>query len=190
MNLYQMDNSLNAVKETLTNWEPPYLCQPLINGIYCSAKDNQRFVTLYNQIGDEIHSVPHIPPRLNANCLWEHELTGMLWNPDYTDKELNDIILRSSHVPLHPLSDTITFYIYDIKSLKVNSAKRAAVLIMLNIKGPNLRVIPTAVAEDWNEIVLLHESFVNYHYDGSLIRKPTSMYDDLDGVIKLKGEIK
>lgn len=91
------------------------------------------------------------------------------------------------------VSETLEYHIYDIVEPDMPFSERTVLLEQLFKNGvpPNVKLVPTFLANDMADVMKCHETFKKCGYEGSMIRTRDSLYEvgfRSHGLLKLKGD--
>jgi DNA ligase 1 len=149
----------------------PVYTQPKLDGNRCIGFVNDG--TLWTRTRKPIRSVPHIVAALH-DALCDRALIpdGELYQHEYRDhfEDLMSLIRPPGPVEGH---EVVEYWIYDLPSNKGKFSERYAELVELfkqvDPAGP-LKLVPTLVANNEDEIWAHHELNLAAEYEGTMIR--------------------
>jgi len=161
-------------EKRLLKWKPPFIVQPKLDGVRCRAVLLGAHYTLISSEEKEIASVPHVNRALDSMERRPPELDGELYCQGMPFEEIFSRTSRT--VNIHSNFDTIRYYIFDI----VNEEPQHARLMWLmsdskNIKPP-LRIVQVRICNSLDEILSAFDEFVEYGYEGIIVRHIDALY--------------
>ena len=162
-------------EKRLAKWEPPYIVQPKLDGERCRLLNDGRTVLLLSSTEEIITSVPHIN-KLAPRVLLPGEYDGELYVHGWTFEEIHSVVSRS--VNLHPEYYEMQFHIFDLVNGQAQ-AERTLDLIKLaqRLGGDNsIRVTPSYLVDDLDEIMTARTAFVTQGYEGIILRHHAAPY--------------
>lgn len=162
-------------EKRLAKWEPPYIVQPKLDGERCRLLNDGRTVLLLSSTEEIITSVPHIN-KLAARVLLPGEYDGELYVHGWTFEEIHSVVSRS--VNLHPEHYEMQFHIFDLVNGQ-SQAERTMDLVKLSqrLGGDNsIRVTPSYVVDDFNDVMTARTAFVTQGYEGIIVRHHAAPY--------------
>ncbi|MBU2249239.1 MAG: hypothetical protein KKD77_21000 [Gammaproteobacteria bacterium] len=152
----------------LLKWEPPYICQPKLDGERCRALVSfYGTVTLFSSEENVITSVPHINKAISRALRYNDvELDGELYIHGASFEEIHSIVGRT--VNLSPDHREVKLYVFDLVSDQPQ-AKRFNELNKIEFP-PELVRVPTILAWNLEEIMRLNDRYLNEGYEGIVVR--------------------
>lgn len=160
----------------------PAFVQPKKDGV-CSASD--RITGLTTREGKESLVKGGLPwneicPQLYRavqTLNWDKPLHGEVFKYGYTLGQITDACKK-----IYPLSGLLEIHIFDVIDLDLNQTERINELElvgrqvdMLNL-GDWLKIVPTYTVQDWDELLVMEQKFLEQGDEGIVVRVPTGKY--------------
>ena len=164
-------------EKRLAKWKPPYIVQPKLDGERCRAvffeNSGETRYALLSSEGNEINSVPHINKALELTR-FVGNLDGELYAHGMPFEEIHSIVSRK--VNLHPQHRCMHYHIFDIIStqpqfLRADTLDRYSKQFHLP-----LHLVPTYIAYDLDEVMRAYDEFIQYGYEGMIVRNWEAPY--------------
>ena len=155
----------------------PVFTQPKLDGIRCIAIIKGGVVTLWSRTRKPINSVPHIVQELEA--AFENQdliLDGELYNHDMKSdfEKIVSLVRQKEPGEGH---EVVQYHIYDTINedpFKLRYAKLARLFRMYEFES--LKLVPTAVAQTPESVLVNFEKYVKNGYEGAMLRNVDSDY--------------
>jgi len=175
----------------LYKWQPPFYVQPKLDGVRCRAliddmpTDTEELSSLYSSTNKLIRSVPHINEQLNA--LSEsvpniEEFDGELYIHGKSFEHITSITSRT--VNMHHDFRSIEYHIFDvIPTSGVSTPQHVRFVHLAEVKDEvtkypiQIKVVPTYLAEDMDEIAIILDTMLANGYEGVIIRSKDAPYE-------------
>jgi len=156
------------------NWKENWFVQPKFDGMRCLAfvKANGD-VKLMSRAGKEITTMNHIKAELSKIKI-DIILDGELYvHGENFQKNMKYI---KKYVP--GLSERIDFHIYDTinENVFMKRSEEVANVLRSGIEFKSLKLVMTCVCLDFESLVMHHKNFLKQGYEGTMLRKRSSLY--------------
>jgi len=170
-------------EKRLAKWNPPYLVQPKLDGDRCktiyltdpSGAIDLLSPTLLSSEENTISSVPHINQAIVAQGLIGQPLDGELYiHGRTTDGENGIRSISSRTVNIHQDHEAMEYHIFDLASDEPQW-KRTRRLLDMNVHPP-LKIVPSAMANDLDEVIIANDMYVEMGYEGIIVRHMDAPY--------------
>ncbi len=154
-------------------WNPPFLLQPKLDGERCRALIGPR-VVLFSSEQHVIKSVPHINEALAAlNLPHGLELDGELYQHGTDFSEIHSKVGRSA--TLHLDYESMDYHIFDLVDPNMPQLDPLQYLPPIPFKPP-LELVKTHVISSLAEVYEWMTSFVDFGYEGIILREANNLY--------------
>ena len=172
-----------AHKLTDTKWAKltkPAIVQPKYNGNRCRVIFNgDGDPTLLSSSEAEITSVNHLKPQLKALNLYNMELDGELYKHGLPHQEINQIVRRTNTV--HANRGVIEYHLFDAPADQLKQFERIHVLNAVQERArerhtTHIKFAPYFYVNDMKEVLAKFSEFVNYGYEGIILRDLNAYY--------------
>ena len=164
-------------EKRLATWEPPFICQPKLDGERCRALLNCGQVLLLSSESNQIVSVPAIHESLVNLSLKLNkpvELDGELYTHGMSFEEVHSIVGRT--VNLNPEHEKINFNVFDMV-YDSNQSNRILNLKRISEYFPdNIQMVKTDLAFTVEEVREFFNHYVSLDYEGIIIRHFQASY--------------
>jgi DNA ligase-1 len=162
-------------EKRLAKWELPYLVQPKLDGVRCRAKRcaADKYILLSSE-EKEIISMPHISMALNKMHYKPDELDGELYCHHMPFEEIVSRTSRTANV--HSGYEDIRYYIFDIVDETPQHIRTINLMGMKEHINPPLKIVPTEVCSNLDEILRTYDKFVGLGYEGIIVRHISGLY--------------
>ncbi len=163
-------------EKRLSKWEPPFYCQPKLDGIRCRAIPHGDEYLLLTSEENIVFSMPHIESALNAlkDVFGETEFDGELYSHGMPFETICSLVLRDG---VHPNHLTIGFHIFDICHEGIPQAMRTAILNGLSTYfSPPLYQVPVEQCSTMLDVMESFNYYVFADYEGIIVRHKAGEY--------------
>lgn len=170
----------------------PVFTQPKLDGIRCIAtKDG-----LWSRQGKPITAVPHVIEALkgafdyNPGLILDGELYADKLSQDFN--KIISLVRKAKPTPeeLAESAGVIEYHVYDLPSSTGTFRQRSGELrdLIKNHLGGPVKFVPTAFAYSQDQLDEFNMDFINFGYEGQMIRIPESKYEQKrsKGLLKRK----
>lgn len=157
-------------EKRILKWQPPYLCQPKLDGIRCRAiRHGSSYILLSSE--ENVIFLPHIVEALNQLPMDELygylEFDGELYLHGWSMEQINSVCSRK--VNPHPDAEKIQLHIFDIAKEDHPQYLRMHNLMNLNLWNPLVLCSPT-ICNTMQEIIEAYNAFLSEGYEGIIVR--------------------
>ena len=172
-------------EKRLLNWKPPFLVQPKYDGeraktIYLpniSGAHNLPEPVLLSSEENVIVSVPHINKALYEQDICGVPVDGELYIHGRPFDGIDGISsICSRTVNLHPDSEAMEYYIFDIISDEPQWKRIQKLNELKLFTGPPLVIAPTEVANTLEEVMAVYDGYIGRGYEGIIVRHIDAPY--------------
>ncbi len=167
-------------EDRLKKWSPPYIVQPKLDGDRCRAVIVENSVVLLSSECNVISSVPHINEFLSRCGFGTIELDGELYTHGMNHQLIHGIASRS--VNAHSQSDDLELHLFDIVDESTDQMNRILKLagvhsILKEQPGVSpVHVVDFIVAETLEDVLRAYDKFVEFGYEGIIVRELSAPY--------------
>jgi len=172
-------------EKRLAKWQPPYIIQPKLDGERCRAIWQGTAYTLLSSEQNLIVSVPHIVQELNDWALMRRmeglepilELDGELYYHGWSFEEISSVVGRTKN--LHPHYYMLDYHIFDLVTSEPQCQRLEQLREMskgLLRYADSLKVVQFRLANTLAEIFTIYRNFIDYGYEGIIVREFESLY--------------
>jgi len=168
-------------EKRLAKWNPPYIVQPKLDGVRCRAVWNGHSFVLVSSTEEIITSVPHLNHALR-NFLSDGsrptlpELDGELYTHGWSFEQVYSVTART--VNLHDQHEQVQFHLFDYISDQ-SQLERTLTLRNLDMgfaKQPFVKIVPSLLANDLDELMRIYRTFLADAYEGIIVRHVDAPY--------------
>jgi len=159
----------------------PIYSQPKLDGIRCVVD----MLGMRTRNGKEIKSAPHIFEELKSIVEKYPAFTGFdgeLYNHDlkHNFNKICSLVkkLKPTTEDLDESKKTVQYWIYDWTDNKMSFKDRTRHLSNLVKESAHIKLVPTEVIQNKEELDKYYEQYVNDGYEGQMIRVSDSMYEE------------
>lgn len=157
----------------------PAFVQPKLDGHRCIAILVDGKCTLWSRNRKPILSMPHIVKAIED--MFTPDVTvildGELYNHDYREKfeELTSKIKQTKPVLGH---EVVQYWIYDVAQEGTFEVRKETLNALSEFADPDgpLVVVDTQLAEDADEMISIFGVYINYGFEGLMVRNRTGLY--------------
>lgn len=165
-------------EKRLAKWAPPYVVQPKLDGERCRLINDGRVCLLLSSTEEIITSVPHIN-KLAPRVMPVGEYDGELYVHGWTFEQIHSVVSRS--VNLHETYYEMQFHCFDTVKLDEPQLARTIELMKLDAllqyeQSKPFRVVPSFIAQNFEDIMKLREKFMADGYEGIIVRHSDALY--------------
>lgn len=144
----------------------PVYVQPKLNGVRCLIQRTGNTITFHSRGNKRFTTLAH----LEQDCLAVMEDGGILDGELYhhgevTFQELISLIKNGKNTDADKVRKYVQFHNYDVISDKPFSYRQSCLRSHGAIKS-----VPTMVALNETEVMMIHQKFVKQEYEGSMVR--------------------
>jgi ATP-dependent DNA ligase len=162
-------------EKRLLKWDPPYLCQPKLDGERCRAipimgRDNYLLVSSEE---NPFYSIPHIQEEMDwlrarlPNSLTEFD--GELYFHSWGFEKIHSVVSRT--VNLHPDHEEMEYHIFDICNMTLQQYRRLLMLKeMSSCFPPHIKLIKTDIANSFDEVMMYYNLYRKLGFEGIIVR--------------------
>ena len=172
----------------VTSWNPPYLCQPKLDGERCRAlitswiNASSTGFEKVRLVSSELNLFTMLPTlhyeliRLSNKLLANAELDGELYIHGWDFNEIHSIVSRKTN--LHPQHHMMQYHVFDYVDLRLPQAKRLAEArkIVHLCNSPLIKFVPFIVAWTFDEVLRAYDQFIFEGYEGIIVRNFEAPY--------------
>ncbi len=165
----------------LAKWQPPYICQPKLDGERCRSVDvvegtKLPWPVMLSSSEAIFRQIPHIQKALNDFHLHNPgiELDGELYAHGLSFEEIHSRC-ASSRITTHANIAEIEFHVFDIVDESKNQMERLVALNNLYFVWPIVRV-PFALINSLDEGMKMLDRYLTMGYEGIILRHCENIY--------------
>jgi len=163
-------------EKRILRWQPPYLCQPKLDGIRCRAvRHGNSYILLSSE--ENIIFLPHITDALNQLPMNElygyYEYDGELYLHGWSMEHIYSVCSRK--VNPHPDAEKIQLHIFDIVNERQPQYLRINNLMWISFREPLIFCKPTPCST-MHEIFDAYNNFLSEGYEGIIVRHFAARY--------------
>ena len=181
-------------EKRLTKWNYPVIVQPKLDGVRCRAVWNGHSFVLVSSTEEILTSVPHVNRALASFLVdaqtgqpMRTEWDGELYRHGDTFEEIYSITARTAN--LHPSHENVEFHIFDYPETPDVQWERSVVLNELKTaldRTPCLRIVPSYVANSFDELMGHYDTILAQHYEGIIVRNWHNVYERKRSTMMMK----
>jgi len=159
-------------EKRLAKWKPPYLVQPKLDGVRCRAEIDFISLSLISSELNEFPFLKHIKEELIKLNYVSIELDGELYCHGWNFWDIHSVASRK--VNPHPNEEFLQYHIFDYASEEPQIIRTDR----LNEfpEGKYVKIVPTYVAENFEEIYSFLGQFISEGYEGIIVREMNAPY--------------
>jgi len=157
-------------EKRILKWQPPYICQPKLDGIRCRAiRHGSSYILLSSE--ENVIFLPHIVEALNLLPMDElygyPEFDGELYTHGWPLEQINGVCSRT--VNPHPDAEKIQLHIFDIIHEGQPQYLRIYRLMSTDLQEP-LVFCRSTICNTMQEIMEAYDAFLSEGYEGIIVR--------------------
>ena len=158
-------------EKRLAKWEPPYICQPKLDGIRCRAVPYTGSVDsghiLLTSEENIIYHMQHI--HLDLWNLPTHEYDGELYAHHLSFDEITSRTSRETNP--HPDRTSIQYHIFDIKTSQFQGQRTLALkeIEIMHGSTDSIQFVPSYLANNFEQVLEYYQEFIEEGYEGIIV---------------------
>lgn len=154
----------------------PCCVQPKLNGVRCLITRLTDRIRATSRGGKEYKAIFKILEILNNKLCVHNMLDGELYSHNLTFQEIVCAIKNETELDIN--LDKIEYWVYDYPVENVSFAARYEMLAAFTnlVNDPLIKLVPTYVVNNEEELMQKHLEFVNAGYEGTMIRNTLGLY--------------
>jgi DNA ligase 1 len=160
----------------------PWMIQPKLDGMRCIAEFTPGGVVLWSRLGNPILTVPHVVHQLGSLGLHDCLLDGELYSHKLNFQQLVSIVKRGT---LHMDFRTVEYRVFDIIDSQPQE-ERLKRLVYLLPDSANIKLVPSLLAANMDELNAALEHHLRCGYEGIIIRDRLMPYEHKRSTTMLK----
>lgn len=166
----------------LAKWQPPYICQPKLDGERCRSVDTvegQKLAKplMFSSSETIFRQIPHIQDALNLFHFQNPgiELDGELYCHNLSFEEIHSRC-ASTRVTTHKDINQIEYHVFDLVDENLNQMERLAKLNKLNFNSDFIKKVPFALIESLTDAMKMMDKYIADGYEGIILRHCENLY--------------
>lgn len=166
----------------LAKWQPPYICQPKLDGERCRSLDTIEGTKLpwpimMSSSETIFRQIPHIQKALNDFHAENPgiELDGELYCHGMRFEEIHSRC-ASTRITTHANIHQISYHVFDIIDEDLNQMERLVKLNKLNFNSDLIKKVPFALINSLADAMKMMDKYISDGYEGIILRHCENLY--------------